>query len=557
MHPISNSSRWSLALIASFWLISCVPEQLYGSPPDESGGQEPVTQGATGVGDGSMSLAGGDVAQPTGSGLAEATGGGGETTGTGGGPPAGGGGGGGMTGTGGGPPAGGGGGGAVAGTGGFALGPTGCVAQTLDANVSVGGYMSDRYGWSDGHCQRRTAALVRNNAADPGGSNGGFLRELTLTVNGATRTARGTGSNGWNGWGYVVNHYASSADTSRGKTGTFRTVLAGAHHAVHEFKVQMNPGGPVMATIHWFFATGRSEPTYGITFDIAAPANAVSADTRAPYGDLAFEGTPGPIGGIGWGDVYKFSTTGNGPVTQGSAWDYTATNTVPYVRMWSSAVDAEMGAVQTQTFAQHAGGGDYGGIGACQGKTSSTRGSGCSSAGQTMPTDWMWPFQLNQYELPSVNTSHRLAWGANYGAIGRSSGTTFGKAFSGHPQVKYGVFMVLGAHSSNDTLTRVTQVERLAEATVSGATWNALYATWDAPSIQGGTTLTLDPKGAEIAAPIFRFTHFTATQPTEVKVDGAVLEPGVGYFATVDAVTQTLWLTLNGKVSAPITVQVR
>ena len=51
--------------------------------------------------------------------------------------------------------------------------------------------------------------------------------------------------------------------------------------------------------------------------------------------------------------------------------------------------------------------------------------------------------------------------------------------------------------------------------------------------------------------------HFTATQPIEVKVDGAVLEPGVGYFATVDAVTQTLWLTLNGQVSAPINFQVR
>ncbi len=560
MHPFSSSSRWSLALIATLSLISCVPEHSNGSPPDESGDEGSVTQPVTGGGAGSVATGGG-VGLATGGGVAQTTGGGGggavaAAGGSGGSEPTGGSGGGGeVTGSGGGAATGGGGG--ITGTGGFALGPTGCVAETLDANVSVGGYMSDRYGWSDGNCQRRTAALVRNNAADPGGSRGGYLRELTLTVNGATRTARGTGSNGWNGWGYVVNHYASSADTSKSKTGTFRTVLAGAHHAIHEFKVQMNPGGPVTATIHWFFATGRSEPIYGITFDVAAAANAVNADTRAPYGDLAFEGTPGPIGGIGWGDIYKFTTTGNGPVTQGTPWDYTAANKVPYVRMWSSAVDAEMGAVQTQTFAQHAGGGDYGGIGACQGKTSSTRGSGCSSSGQTMPADWTWPFQLNQYELPFVNSSHRLAWGSNYGAIGRSSGTTFGKSFSGHPQVKYGVFMVVGAHSTNDTLARVTQVERLAAATVTGGTWNALYAVWEAPHVQSGTTLTLDPQGEEIAAPIFRLMNFTATTPTEVKVDGVLLQPGVGYFATVDAVTQTLWLTLNGKVSAPITLQVR
>ena len=43
--------------------------------------------------------------------------------------------------------------------------------------------------------------IVRNEAADPGGSRGGYLRELTFTVNGDTRTESGTGANSWNGWG--------------------------------------------------------------------------------------------------------------------------------------------------------------------------------------------------------------------------------------------------------------------------------------------------------------------------------------------------------------------
>lgn len=59
-----------------------------------------------------------------------------------------------------------------------------------------------------------------------------------------------------------------------------------------------------------------------------------------------------------------------------------------------------------------------------------------SSGAQTMPADWMWPYQLNQYELPFTNASHRLAWGSNYGAIGQATTTAFGRTFPGHPQVR-------------------------------------------------------------------------------------------------------------------------
>jgi hypothetical protein len=436
------------------------------------------------------------------------------------------------------------------------------VPQLLEQAVSVGGYLSDRYSWSDGNCLRRTAALVRNNAADPGGSRGGYLRELTFNINGANRTARGTGTNGWNGWGYVVNHYGSgAADTSRNKTGTFRTVLAGTHHAIHEFKLQMNPGGPLGVTVQWFFASGRTAPVYSVIFDASGTAaNTLSADTRTPYGDLAFEGTAGPIAGIGWGDKFRFTTTGNGPVTTSTPWDYTQPNLVPYVRMWSSGVDAEMGAVQTQTFDQHVAGGDYGnGLipNACHGKTSANKGASCSTANETMPQNWLWPYQLNQYELPFTNASHRLAWGSNYGAIGKTAVTAFGKSFSGYPTVRYGVFMVVGAHSTNDTLAQAAQVERLTAATVTGATWNSMYAVWDAPTAANAATVTLDPKGTEIASPVFHFTGFTATQLSQVTINGVALTANSGYLATIDAASQSLWLTLNGKVNGPISLHVQ
>ncbi len=465
------------------------------------------------------------------------------------------------------------------------FGPSDCAAMAVEPNVNLSGYRSDRYAWDDSGCARRSAALVRNDAADPGNSRGGYLRELVYSVNGTNRTARGTGANNWNGWGYVVNHYGDTADHSGHRTGSFRTVMSGPHHALHEFKLRMQPGGPVDVTIHWFFATGRSEPVFAVTFDSTpAGANVVRADTRTPYGDFAFEGaTPGDIGGIGWGDQYRFATTGAGPVTMSSAWDYTQPNVVSYVRMWSQSVDAEMGAVQTQTFAQKVGGGDYGGgflADQCWGKTRATQGPNCSNDGNSMPTDWLWPFQLNQYELPWVTSSHRIAWGSNYGAVGQSQVSAFGRTFSGYPYFSYSVFMTIGSHAADVTLSRATQVERTigarltaSEGTVrtSGpggvgrtdaiayepAGYDPVYSVWAVDmSSTGKATVTLEPQAGALEKPIFRFHGFTASGLAQVTVNGTPLEEGLGYFATAVPSANTLWLTLNGTVTGPITLQV-
>ena len=72
------------------------------------------------------------------------------------------------------------------------FGPPDCGSMALEANVNLSGYRSDRYAWDDPECARRSAALGRNDAADPGNSRGGYLRELVYSVNGTTRTARGT-----------------------------------------------------------------------------------------------------------------------------------------------------------------------------------------------------------------------------------------------------------------------------------------------------------------------------------------------------------------------------
>jgi hypothetical protein len=466
---------------------------------------------------------------------------------------------------------------------GFTPGPAGCVPMKLEANFDLSGYKVDRYGWSDASCSQRSAALVRNDAVDPGGSSGGYLRELKWNAAGVERTARGTGANGWNGWGYVVNHYADTADHSQARVGTFRTVLAGAHHAIHEFKVRMSPGGPVDVTIHWMFATGRSHPIYAITFD-ATPAgpDVVKADTRAPYGDLAFDGIAGEIAGIGWGDKYRFTTTGTGPVTPASTWDYTAPNTVPYVRMWSQLVDAEMGAVQTQSFEQHMAGGDYGGgllMQSCWKATSTSAAVDCKGAGDMMPQDWLWPFQLNQYELPFTKDSHRVAWGSTFGAVGQTAVDAFGKTISGYPRESYAVYSVLGPRTAAATLAQVTFVEHLLGAVLTATEgkvitqglagagrsdtvmfspegYNQVYATWDVATASSRATVRLAPSAGPIEAPVFRFQGFNSAQLSQVTLNGSALTPNSGYFATFDAAEQTLWLTLNGTVSAPVVLHI-
>lgn len=466
--------------------------------------------------------------------------------------------------------------------------PGPCQGVEIEAGKNVGGYLSDVVSYYDAICQLRTAALVRNDARDPGGSFGGILRTFTYAHGGVRRTVTGTGANGlWNGFGYVIAHYGAGGDDaeSRDTVGTYRTVLAGLHHAIHEFKWRIYPSGkPVDVTVHWFFATGRSHPVYAITYD-ASPAgtNAVAADTRAPYGDMAFEGSPdGDVEGVGWGDKFKFRTTGAGAVTPQSTWDYTQPNRVPYALAWSASQDAEMGLVQTESWESHPAGGDYGGgllAAACWGKTSATRGARCSGAGWTMPDASLWPFQLNNWELPFTTSSHRLAWGATYGAVGQTDYDTFGKTSHGYPFTSYATTVVMGGHSEGAVAAQVDDADRASRATLSAARgtvavqgpggagrndaatfahvgYSPVYGTWDIDADGNAADVTLTSEGLD--HPILRLRKFTATAaPARVEVNGQVLVPHVDYFATVDPQSSLLWITLARVVSGPTRIVVQ
>ncbi len=456
-----------------------------------------------------------------------------------------------------------------------------CGPLTVTTNAATGaGFNADVFGWHDRDCRARVARLARPSPSQAGG----YLYDLAFHADGARRLARGTNAGGWNGWGFVVLHYAQTAATTQGLPPTFSgTVLAGRHHALHRFRWRLSAGGPVDATVDWLFVTGRDEPLFAVTLDSSpAGADVVKADSRAPYGDLAFEGEPGDIGGLGWGDARRFTTRCAGALTPQCAWDYQQPNTVPFVRMWSRSVDAEQGAVQTTSDALHPGGGDYGGgmlAAHCRGRTSQTAGPGCCAEGTRLPVAWLWPYQLSQYELPFTATSHRLAWGQTYGAVGQTTYQHFGKALSGYPYQSYSVFLVLGPRTPSATLGRVAAMERLlgARLTVSEGEvlteapggvgradavrldvpgYDPTYATFDVRAASGRATFTLEPLAGPVDAPVFR-VHGQVEPPTTFTLDGGALTPDVDVFVTHDAVRATTWLTLRATVVRPVTLQVR
>ena len=460
--------------------------------------------------------------------------------------------------------------------------------MSVQGGISVGGYDSDVYSWYDSNCLPRSAVLVRNDALDPGGSHGGYLRQLDYQVDGQTRQCVGPSQTRYGGWGYSVSHYQAGSHSSHDVIGNYRTVLNGTHHSIHEYKLRLSPGGPVDVTVHWFFATGRTNPVYAITHD-ASPAgpDVVAADSRSPYGNLIFDGIAGgdsPVAGIGWGDQYRFTTTGPGPVTFDSPWDYRGSNAVPHTVMWSGAADAEMGAVQTQTFDAHVSGGDYGDglLSDCWGRTSASPGSCLLQAGGALLREWLWPFQLNQYELPFVTSSKRMAWGSTYGSVGQRAYRSFGRSLSGYPYQSYSVFLVLGKRSERHTNAQIAEVEAAAGSRLSAtmgtvpargpggvgrtdlvpylpAGYDSTYGVWViVASTSGGVTFRLDPGSGALQNPVFRIEGWTSTDaPTRVTLGGAAIAEGVDYFATVDSARQALWLTLSRQISSAEEISVQ
>jgi hypothetical protein len=445
-----------------------------------------------------------------------------------------------------------------------------CPPLDVVHNSDTGGYVGERFDWRDSDCRTRSALMVYNDRNDPAGHRGGYLRWLDYQLDdNSVRHVQGS-FNGHPGWGYTVNHFGNTAHVGYSTLGSWQLLLEGRHHAILRYTRRVPLPGPVDTTIDWLFATGRDHPLWAVTFDASpSPPDSIDADTRSPYGDLQWDGGANAnVDGIGWGDRYRFRTT-TSPVTLQSGWDYSQTNTIPHVLMWANAVDAEMGAVQTQSMTQHDAGGYW-----------FYPSWGSVDPDGPMPQDWNWTYQLNQYEIPFTLGSKRMSWGSNYGAIGQNSYNAYGDGatLDGYPYNSYSVYMVLGQHSAQPTLDQITQVERAQMMSVTAtvgtvrttgaaginrpdsASWsppgyNPAYGTFEIEATNNSATIRLAPSIGMVRNPILVLHGFTATSAT-VMFNGATAAADDDYFATFDAANQRLWLTIRRDVQTPLVVSI-
>jgi len=454
----------------------------------------------------------------------------------------------------------------------------------LEAGVDVGGFGSDVVRWMDASGHERRAAMVRNDKKDPTSHWGGFLREYAyVRPNGQPLEFRSRNPN-HPGFGQTVSHldgggaYASTLF----QKGSYREVLLGRNHAIHEYRWTVSFGpSPVDITIHWFFAAGRDHPVWSITYDCSKVGpNVINADDRSPYGDLEWAGDAKVrVDGVGWGDRYKFRTTS--ALSTDSSWDYSQPNTIPYVHMWSESADAEQGSVQTQDFRQRDAGGGW--FYPNWGRTSDNKVvSDGSPVSQSMPLEWNWTYQLDQYELPDA-TSKRMAWGSNFGAIGKQPYDAYGgdKQLSDFPRRSRSVFYVAGAHSKRSVERQIENIEaslktkltasrgrvrergpagvgRTDEVTYAPAGWSFVYGAWDIEAEANGFAVTFDTGGGALeGGTVLSVRNWAAaTAPATLTIGGQTVAEGSGFWGSVDRASQTLWITLTEKVEGNVSVEV-
>ncbi len=486
-------------------------------------------------------------------------------------------------------------------------------ALQSERDVSVDSMTSDRFTWRDRANQPRVAVLAHNTGqTGPGGTRGGELREYRYQVAAATRIVRASPDFA-SGFGYLVSHRSEGttgipgddSPLGHGFTGTFSRIFEGRHHAIFRFNMsypqysRTNAAAPntrydVPVTVEWVFATGRDHPLFAQSWDLSAvPINAVETDLRAPYGQLLFDGSASagahsPIASVGWGDLYKFTSTTN-PLSYSSAWSWNQPNTVPYVKLATAAVDATMGTVQTQTKAQQDAGGYFG---ADRMNTTSAGGNACSAAqGQAslMPCAFNWPYQSVNYSLSGASgttNNTRLAWGTNFGFLGQAQYPIHGSDFyggplagnpraSGYPRKGFSAFIVLGTNSSDPVGQQVAQVEvvqnttltaalgsvqitgpagvnRPDSVTYSPAGWNHVYAAFALSAAANRLDANFNVGAGALLNPLLIVSNWTAGAPLSVRFNGALLSADVDYFASPRAAQNELWLTLNRSLSGAV-----
>lgn len=476
------------------------------------------------------------------------------------------------------------------------------------APIVSAGQSGARYSWIDAAGRPRSADFVDDSY------RGGYIRALRYeTAPGVVREAHGgvDPSTGYQGFGYLVSHYETGSnrgiDSADSRDGDYSASLKnnghssllwhGKHHAIRQYQVDLHPQlyqrsgrGTVHATVHWLVASGRSSLVFSVTFDSSAnDPDSVVADSRAPYGAIAWDGRGGSeaVTGVAWGDKHRFvADAGTDKLNVKSAWTYTASNVVPFNAVWAAGSDAEMGLVDTRSWARSVSAGDLGVWFDAQGRVrgsqridlrcwtrTSETASNCADptsdgAGAKMPVTWAWPFQSINYGLGGQGTTgKKVAWGTSYGAIGHRNVLSFGeRSLSGYPYTSYTTQVVLGTHGERAVFAAVAAQEAALATRVVAEVGNIRsegspgvgrpdLAAFENPGFDpvygafaaradanGRCDLRFESGARTLQHPLVSIDDVIA-EPKQVLLDGVPLIAEVDYYASVQGTRA--WITVN------------
>jgi hypothetical protein len=467
----------------------------------------------------------------------------------------------------------------VAGT---AFVPTAAADPIVSVAAEIDGRAVQSITWTDSTGKPRTVSVLADNVK---------IIRYAYTVDGANVVddeAPGYGI------GNLVNHGDCGATSTLGGAQEYEASagFAGANHYVWRSTLRLrmcnHQDVSWRVTSEYVFYTGHDHFIQTVSYDASdlPMSEELGDDMRGPYNQTTWPGD-GSITGFGWGSEFKFRTTG--PIPDGNAnvgggvavpWEWTEPNTIPYVWEWcdrtaGAAVDREFGIVQNQPYVEQDFGGGFFGCGAdCFAKTPPLTGT-------ALPAAWAMPSQMSSYD--SNYRSGRITWGQTYGTMennhANDTGTITDMGSGFRPVNAWSWTHVVGAFTAKGVPARITDTENLYASSLSASTgtvvtegprgpgdfvgpmvgemptitWthpglDFIYRSWNASADEGVLAVTLDVDGG-LFRPVFVVHDMGAGAPL-VRLDGAELVADRDYFASFDAASDKLWLTLARDLAA-------
>jgi hypothetical protein len=434
----------------------------------------------------------------------------------------------------------------------------------IEPKVTVNGSVCDKLVWVDAAGKERTVSVVVDK--DKEKFAGGYAVDITYYADGALRDCK-AGGGGTGGFGHLVMHGGNPRGWATSKEDAKKIeclpLFEGANHAIYRARMDvLTSGGMVPCTVDYFVRTGRNDFIWAVTFDTSATTKLV-ADTRSPYIDFDWEGDGKinePISGLGWAAGSKQFRTLDEKLTAGTKWDWTKDCNIPHIIEWKTKAmgDAEVGLVQTQTYAQH----DAGSAGW-------NDAVGKSGTGLPAGNDvWKLSYQLNCYQGYGTK---RATWMMPYGAVGSEKYDIFdgSRKASGKPFQSYSVLCLLDKYSDGGVDALVNEMAivqefckctattgtvaakgpagagRTDEAAYAPAGWDQVYAMWTAACADNAIDCNLAIEAGSLTNPTFCFTNYSSPKPPAISLNGAELKADKDYFASVDTAGKRLFVTFG------------